>query len=322
MECIILGVEIGGTKLQLALGTTSGAILVASKGSVDKEAGGEGIRHWLLRSIPKFVDTSQYQWGQIKAIGVGFGGPINSNSGRILESIQIEGWEDFPLREWFEEQFDIPTAVENDSNAATWGEFKRGFGQGCQHFFYTNMGSGVGGGFVLDGHLFNGQGFGAGEFGHTYVPDWTTTQHDQAKKVEDLCSGWAIERRLRQPGYVPGTSMLYQELNGEMRSVTPKQLGEAAQKGDAFSLNEIDRIANAMGLGLANVLCLTGIERIAIGGGVSNLGAILIDPIKKYTKKYAFVINKGRYEISRCQLGDEIVLVGSILIAKGRFGIS
>ena len=322
MKDLILGVEIGGTKLQLAIGTAGGRILDLWQGKVDTASGGEGIRNWLEQQVPEFLANQKPNLGKIKAIGVGFGGPINSKTGHVLESIQVSGWEDFPLKDWFSLQFGLPTAVQNDSNAAAWGEYRCGFGRGSQHFFYTNIGSGIGGGFIFDGHLFDGQGFGAGEFGHTFVPDWTNdSQNAQAKEIENLCSGWAIENRLRTTGYVPDSSILFQMVNGDTSKITTKVLGIAAEQGDAFSILEIDQVAHSVGIGLANVLSLTGVERIAIGGGVSNLGYIFIEPIRRYTDRYAFISNKGKYQIERCQLGDRIVLVGAILIASDIFKI-
>ncbi len=309
MEKLILGIEIGGTKLQLAAGNVNGEILKLSQ--------------WLLEQIPPFImRVNQQERGFVEAIGCGFGGPVNSQTGRVLESIQIQGWENFPLRNWLETQFEIPSFVANDSNAATWGEFCLGFGKGSQYFFYTNLGSGVGGGFVFNGALYDGQGLGAGEFGHIYVPDWTSKEPGQGAEIESLCSGWSIETRLNKPDYIPPSSRLSQMRSEKNSDLTPQDLGKAVGIGDPFALQEIDRIARTMGYGLATVLSLTGVERIAIGGGVSHLGEVLMAPIRKYTQQYAFVSNKGRYKISQCELGDKIVLIGAMLLAKNAIKFS
>jgi len=315
MKNLFLGIEIGGTKLQLGLGTDSGKIIEIYMDNVDPEKGSLGIREWLKKYVPSFIQKAEREFGLIKAVGCGFGGPINSSRGRVLKSIQISGWEDFPIQEWLQETFSLPTIVINDSNAATWGEYCKGYGKGCRYFFYVNIGSGVGGGFVFDGKLYNGQGFGAGEFGHTFVPDWTSETTGDSEEIENLCSGWAIESRLNRSGYVPRDSLLFPKTS----SVTTSDLADAARKGDRFALKEIDLIASSIGLGLANVLCLTGVERIAVGGGVSKMGNLLIDPIRAHTRNYAFIINQGHYEINQCLLGDSIVLVGSILLAKQFF---
>ena len=319
MTSHILGIEIGGTKLQLAIGTPHGDIVALRQGRVDINRGGEGIREWLERQIPDFIEVEKHQSDDILAIGCGFGGPIDSQNGRVLQSVQIEGWGDFPLREWLEKTFLLPAIVINDSNAAAWGEYCRGFGKGTQHFFYTNIGSGIGGGFVLGGNLFDGQGYGAGEFGHTFVPDWTGRGEGRAAEIESLCSGWAIENRMQQPGYIPEDSDLFSHYSLQPLAVTASDLSESAKRGDSFALKEIDRVAHSIGIGLANVLNLTSVERIAIGGGVSKMGEILIEPIRRHTAQYVFMNNRGRYAIQQCELGDEIVLVGAILVASAAF---
>ncbi|MDY6873403.1 MAG: ROK family protein [Chloroflexota bacterium] len=320
MAEMILGVEIGGTKQQLALGTTEGEILALRRGHVDPELGADGIRYWLKENIPDFIEEQKEDKGFAapKAIGCGFGGPINSLKGRVLRSFQIEGWLDFPIQDWFEATFELPAIVDNDSNAAAWAEYVRGFGRGTQNFFYTNIGSGVGGGFVFDGRLYDGQGYGAGELGHTLAPDFTATASGAVEKVENLCSGWSVEQRLHTPGYIPETSALFRPVAGELAAISTRDLGEAARAGDNFALTEIGWVARTFGIALVNVLSLTNVERIAIGGGVANLGDVLIDPIRETVEKRVFASSQGHYEIRACELGEEIVLVGALLRAGAR----
>jgi len=316
MEKYILGVEIGGTKLQLAISSRDGEILDAHQGRVNVDAGAPGIRAWLEDQIPAMFSRASDLNVELVALGCGFGGPIDSAKGEVLKSVQIPGWSGFPLKAWFEDKFNLPTVIANDSNAATWGEYNNGSGIGSRYFFYTNMGSGVGGGIVINGQLYDGQGYGAGEFGQTYVPDWTQSQPGKPEKIENLCSGWGIEERLRTAGYVPKISMLMALAAGDFQRIDTRKLADAASAGDEFALKEIDRIAYSMGLGLANMLCLVNVEVIAIGGGVSNMGELLIEPIRKYTQKYEFISSSNNYKIGKCELGDSIVLVGAILMAR------
>lgn len=313
---LILGVEIGGTKLQIALGTPQGQLAAVYRDCVDVEKGANGILDWLLSRIPEFTSHSGDHLGRVVAIGCGFGGPIHRNTGRVLKSNQISGWDNFPIRDWLEDAFQVPVWVENDSNAAAWGEYLRGVGRGTQHFFYANIGSGVGGGFVFNGALYDGQGFGAGEFGHMTVPNPVDKSGKFPVEIEQICSGWAIEARLRQPGYIPRTSDLFLRKQGRLSDITTGDLADSAKAADAFALAEIDLVAHTMGIGLANVLCLTNVERIAIGGGVSKMGELLIEPIRQHTARYVFASSKGRYEIQQSELGDDIVLVGAILLAQ------
>lgn len=321
MEQAIIGIEIGGTKLQLAVGSPDGEIQEVLQGRVDVQRGAEGIRQWILQNLSEFVKQTELNYGKAAGIGCGFGGPINSIKGEVLKSVQIPGWSGYPLKRWLEDEFHLPAVVANDSNAATWGEYCKGTGKGCNSFFYTNMGSGVGGGIVIDGELYDGQGYGAGEFGQTYVPDWLGDQAGKPEKIENLCSGWAIEKRLRAPGYVPENSLLWELAGKDKDRLDGRKLAKAANLGDSFALEEIDHIAHSMGLGLANMLCLLNVEVIAIGGGVSHMGDLLINPIRKYTRMYEFISSTGNYTIHPCALGDSIVLAGAILLAQKEFSI-
>lgn len=321
MEKYILGVEIGGTKLRLAISTRDGEILDTHQGRVNVDAGAPGIREWLEDNLPAMFARASDLKGELVALGCGFGGPIDTTKGEVLKSVQIRGWSGFPIKAWFEDKFNLPAVIANDSNAATWGEYNNGSGRGSRYFFYTNMGSGVGGGIVIDGQLYDGQGYGAGEFGQTYVPDWTHDQPGKPEKIENLCSGWGIEERLRTAGYVPQDSILMELASGDAQAIDARKLVEAARAGDEFALKEIDQIAYSMGLGLANMLCLVNVEVIAIGGGVSNMGELLIEPIRKYAQKYEFISSHNNYKIGKCELGDSIVLVGAILIARDTFNL-
>lgn len=313
---LFIGIEIGGTKLQLAVGNRNGELQNLISGQVEKDQGAMGILEWLANSIPKFIENSQTHTDNIVAIGCGFGGPVHRNTGRVLKSNQIFGWDDFPLKDWLEDTFLLPAWVDNDSDAATWGEYQKGFGRGIENFFYTNIGSGVGGGFIINGSLYDSHGIGAGEFGHTLIPNPFTNQDDIAMEIESISSGWSIEKRLRKPGYVPKTSDLFKRVGGKVSILSTQDLAISALAGDPFALNEIDLVAHSLGIGLANVLCLTNVEKIAVGGGVAKMGDLLLKPIRHYTAKYFFMSSQSQYQIQQSELGDEIVLIGSILLAS------
>lgn len=312
---MIAGVEIGGTKTQICVGSTDGTIKKTVRGRVETEKGSQGILDWIQENLTALIKEETEQGNKIEAIGVGFGGPLETETGIIMKSVQIAGWNDFCLKKWFEDTFHIPSFIYNDSSAAGYGEYILGSGKGTKQFFYTNMGSGVGGSLIIDGNLYDGQGYGAAELGQTRVPDWTSDQPGKDERLEAICSGWAIEQRLRKPGYIPADSILIKMCEGESSKVTNQMLGEAAKQNDAFALAELDRIANTMSIALANVLCLMQVERIAVGGGFSLIGEPLFEPLRKYTKQREFISNTGHYEVEQCKLGEAIVLQGAMLLA-------
>ena len=180
---MFLGCEIGGTKLQIGIVTRRGQLRQLVRLPVDRPAGRDGILRQFTQIIPGILQDNQVQ-----AIGVGFGGPVDGRRGRVVRSHQITGWRGFELRRWFTQQFHLPAVVENDSNCAALAEARCGAGRGKRVVFYTNIGTGIGGGLVVDGQLYNGR-YGAMELGHTRLSvgqQWPT--------VEELASGLAIER--------------------------------------------------------------------------------------------------------------------------------
>ncbi len=311
----VIAVEIGGTKLQAALGTPSGEIEFLERGQAPADEGAHAILEWFNTSVPALLARARENGVTVSGIGVGFGGPVETATGKALVSHQVGGWSGFPLKDWFEERFDLPTFVANDSNAGGWGEYHRGTGRGTRHFVYSNIGSGIGGALIVDGNLHDGQGLGAGEIGHTYVPDWTADTPGAARKLEDLCSGWSIERRMRTlPRLEPGTP-LAELTDGDPGRITCAILGEAARRGDPVAKEEIGRVAGAVGLALANVITLFHPERIALGGGVSLMGEVLLEPLRAAAAEHVFGPYRDRYEIVPSALGESIVLVGALLLA-------
>ena len=251
---MLIAIEIGGTKLQLSLGQEDGRIEKTVRGRVNAEDGAAGILRWMEEHMAKTL--AEVPEGTVKAVVVGFGGPLETATGTILKSVQIRGWDNFSLKKWFEDRFGIPAFVFNDSSAGGYGEYRLGSGRGTKQFFYTNIGTGIGGSLIVDGRLYDGQGVGAAELGHTRVPDWVGGQPGADTELELLCSGQSVEKRLRTPHYIPSDSLLMQLCGTDTSTVTNQMLGEAAHAGDLFALAEIDRVARSMAIAISTVLCL------------------------------------------------------------------
>lgn len=315
MNHLVIALEIGGTKLQVALGTPEGEILAKNRGQADTSEGATSVLRWFDESIPSMLELGHASGRTVNGIGVGFGGPVDTASGGALVSHQVGGWGGFPLKSYFEDKFRLPTAVGNDANVSGWAEYCRGSGRGCRTFCYMNIGSGIGGAFVIDGKLFDGQGLGAAEIGHTYVPDWTSGVPGAHIKLERLCSGWAIEKRLQTSAQLRSATPLHALCGGDPTRITCPMLGRAAAEGDVFALDELDRTAQSLAVALSNVIALIHPERIALGGGVSLLGDVLLEPLRKHVNAICFGPYRGRFEIVPCELGEDVVLVGGLLIA-------
>lgn len=313
MDEYILAIETGGTKIQMALGTKDGTIIYNYRTVVNRGNGFQGILDTVCDSLPELKAEAVKKGGIISVIGIGFGGPVNTEEGVAIWSAQIDGWKGFPIKEFFEEKTNITTYVFNDSDAAAWGEYCKGEGKGSQIFFYTNMGSGVGGGVVIHGKLFTGNGYGAMEFGQSYLYDPNKSGKYPINHVEKICSGWGIEHRLRND-LIPATSLLWQLCNGEQDKINCLMWAEGIKGKDEYSLNVLDEVSELFSIAISNAICFFSPQIVAIGGGVSLIGEPLISRLNYYTNQYVYENCKGKYKIVKSALDESIVLVGGLLL--------
>ena len=184
-----LAIEIGGTKLQLAVGDAAGSPLeVVERRDVDPAQGAEGIRNQIAQVGPELIRDYD-----VAAVGIGFGGPVDAQQGRIIKSFQIDGWDGFVITDWAEQVMQRPAVLGNDSDLAGLGEARYGAGRGHRIVFYSNVGSGIGGALVTDGQLYTGGVGGAAEIGH--LRPGIASDSDQ-QTVESISSGWGMRTPL------------------------------------------------------------------------------------------------------------------------------
>ena len=223
------------------------------------------------------------------------------------------------MKQWFEKSFGLPVNVVNDTVTGGFAELYKGAGRNSENFFYTNIGTGIGGGLYIHRKYYDGSGFGASYLGNMLVPDWRSLLPGGYTRTELLCSGRSIEKRLRSEGYIPKISSLSRCHGGDIGRITCVDLAEAVRAGDMFACVELDKIAESFSISLVNILAAQGVDTVVIGGGVANMGDILFDRIRKFTDNLAFIANKGRYQILQSELLDDAVLVGALLVASGGY---
>ena len=326
MENLYIGIEIGATKQQAALGTADGRLLHTITGKIPLPRGAQDVLDWLSAKVPELLRMEERFGGRVRSLAAGFGGEIESSTGRTLNSVQVPGWEDFPLRGWLEETFSMPAEVLNDTVAGGFSELYLGRGKEAGNVFYTNIGSGIGGAFFIDRVYYDGVGYGAAYFGNTYIPDWQSPEPGAMTRVEEICSGLGIERRLRRPGYVPAGSRIMEMCGGDPAAISCRMMEDAARAGDSFALEEVDRIAKSYSIGLSNVLTLMSPELVIVGGGVAKMGGLLLDRVREYTDRIAFISCRGHYTIEQSVMMDDAVIAGAVycaghpeLIRKGSY---
>ena len=298
-----LGIEIGGTKLQIVAGDDFANIVARQRFTVASGSGAGGIRQQIASALPSLVR----EW-QPSAIGMGFGGPVDWRTGCLARSHQVEGWSGFRMAEWLLELAGVPVVVENDSNTATFAEATRGAGAGLDPVFYFNLGSGVGGGLVVDGKIYHGQAPGEAEFGHVRLDKSGVT-------VEERCSGWAVDARIRQLKASGVKSLLCEQL-----PATPggeaKLLPQALAAGDEAAHQLIREVAEDLAFALSHVTHLFHPEVIVLGGGLSLIGEPLRAAVAAALPRLVMEVFHGGPPIKLSALGEDAVPVGALLLAQ------
>lgn len=306
-----IGVEIGGTKQQVASFNEKGEMIKMFSERVKLIRGALDILDWMKDKIPQLLTKNTV------SIGVGFGGIVDTSDGSSACSVHVPGWDKFPIKKWFEETFLLPTVVVNDTVCGGYAEVLQGTGKGVESFFYTNIGTGCGGAMFKNGKNYDGIGTGGAYHGQIYVPSWDNL--NTPVRMEEICRGPAIEERLRTKGYVPKSSLLCEMCGGDVEKLSCKEWGKAANMGDEFALSDIDRWAKTYATALSTLITLLAPQKVAIGGGVANIGDVIMDAIRKHTDDLIFISMKDRYEIVRCKTMDMAVLIGAAMYARDGF---
>lgn len=311
---MFLGIEIGGTKLQLGLGRGDGVIHSLWRGSVNPSEGGEGIRRQILTAVPELLGYAMANASDVTGIGVGFGGPTDDDSQTVIKSHQIEGWDNFPLADWLSDMLDKPTVICNDADTAGLGEALFGAGKGLSPIFYITVGTGVGGGLIIDGKIFRGCGRGAAEIGHLRAL-WSPSD-----VLEDLSSGRGIEANIRLPEDTDEdlVGLIEHAENGRL---TVKSVAAAARGGSPRALRILQCSVDALADGIVSVITLLCPRRIVIGGGVSLMGTdLFFEPLRRQVRMSTFPPFAGLTDIVPAALGEEVVIHGALAMARQKFG--
>ncbi len=314
---LAIGIEIGGTKLQVVAGPDEGHVLGAARGAVDLARGPAGIRETLDTLADEALSAAGAQGARPVAVGIGFGGPVDSKMGRVICSHQVPGWSGFELGKWANERWGAPAIVQNDASTAAWGEWRLGAGRGINRLFYITVGSGIGGGWVCDGKLDEGQGLGAAEIGHT----WVAAPGGGYEKLENICSGWSIGRRATEALAHGGRgSRMRAVADANGGRVTARDVSEAAEAGDSLAVEILDETTDALAAAIGNVVTLLNPQRIVIGGGVSLMGDCLWKPLREKVANRGFAPFAGTYDLVPAGLGEAVVTRGALSLAFAAIG--
>lgn len=339
---MFLGIEIGGTKLQLGVGQADGQLAALERLDVVPSDGAEGILRAIAETGPALI-----QRYQARRVGIGFGGPVDRDTGCVTTSHQIVGWDSFPLRSWCEQKLGIPVVLGNDCDSAALGEALFGAGQGSRRVFFVTVGTGIGGGFVVDGEIDGTERAAIAEIGHLR-PGPNHRRADET--VESVSSGWGIAALARQrvegwiaqslPGLPPQApkqspaeirqhlqslaemdrefeAELLLRCDGDLDGLTAKMIGQAAEEGNEVARQVVMHAVETLGWAIAQVVTLLAPQVVVVGGGVSLLGnSLFLEPLRRAAEAFVFPPLIGTYRIAPAALGEEVVVHGALALCR------
>ena len=306
MEKYAVGVDIGGTTVKIGLFTIEGKVLSKWEIETRKESNGKYILNDIAKSLDEEFAKQHIEKDAVKSIGVGVPGPVTED-GQVLGCVNI-GWDVFNIEEALTKETGICVKAGNDANVAALGELWQGGGKGCNNMVMVTLGTGVGGGIIVNGKIIAGTNGAAGEIGHITV----------CKDEKEACNcgkHGCLEQYTSATGIVrlAVNALKTTDKESGLRKfdvITAKDVFDLAKSGDQLALEIVDHFADTLGSALAQISCVVDPEIIVIGGGVSKAGEIITESVKKYYQENAFHASRNT-EFRLALLGNDAGIYGA-----------
>ena len=309
-----VSLDLGGTRFRVAVGTDEGKIEWRVSRSTEVTRGLDAVLQSLFQAIDEAIAVAGGA-SMVNGIGVAAPGPLDPWTGVIVNPPNMPGWTRVPLKQLFEDRYDVPATVVNDANLAAVGEHRYGAGRGLKDVVYVTVSTGIGGGVIIDNQLFLGHNGFAGEIGHI-----TVDMHGERCAcgnigcLEALASGTSIARHARE-AVAAGERTALNTIQPDL--ITAKDVTDAAYRGDEVAQRLLREAGISLGVGIVNLAHLFNPERVILGGGVSlNAGRILWDAIHEIVRARTMAPCLRDLEVVPASLGDDAGLLGGIAVAS------
>lgn len=314
-----IGIDVGGTNVKIALVDDNGKIIYSNSVPTYAKMGYEYTVNNIKQAIKDLMKETNTTPSDIEGIGFDFPGQVDCKTGVVKLAPNIPGWVNVPIAQMIEDEFHIPTRIDNDVRCAALGELKFGAGRGCENFICITVGTGIGSGIVINGKVVRGATNAAGELGHIKLQmnGGPICGCGDTGCLEAFASGPAIVAMAQE--YIKGgKSTKFREMAAvEGGEITPYMVAKAAEEGDPVAKIIFEIVGEYIGIGLTSVINLLNPERVIIGGGVAESGELLLGPIRKTIKERAMVVAGNAVEIVPAQLGNSAGVIGASMLIEG-----
>ena len=295
-----IGIDFGGTTIKSAV-VLDGRIIERGAAIETQEA----TRDAILEALVATVEQLHAKAPEIAGVGIGLPGIVDTANGTIYELTNVPGWEGMPLAEWMRERTGLLTTIDNDVNAMTYGEWKYGAARDGRHVFCITLGTGVGGGLILDGQLYRGAQLGAGEIGHMSI--------DYRGKPSPSGNPGGLEEYVGNREIAARAVALYAAagVTRPVEDCTPRDLARLAGEGDAIASGIWEEVGLQVGVALANVIWILNPDTVIIGGGVAKAGELLLRPIRETIRARTTRILHEHLRVVAAELGNDAGIIGN-----------
>ncbi len=310
-----VGIDLGGTNVQLGVVSPDLRLIGSAKRKTKAEEGLEGVLGRIISGVEECAKAAGVAMSDLGGVGIGAPGAVDAVRGIVIEAVNLR-WDDVPLAEILTKRLKMPVYLDNDVNVAVYGENKLGSGKNAKHCLGIWAGTGIGGGLILNGQMYYGGYLTAGEIGHTILfPNMPRGE----RSLEQNCSRTTIVDRLVRLIKANQKSKLVEEVGGDLSNIKSKALGRCYEAGDKLVCEVIDSAADLLGIAAANAVTLLSLERVIIGGGLTEaVGKPFVDRIARSFREHVFPEELRKVEIVASHLEDNAGVFGAALIAMER----
>lgn len=318
-----IGVDLGGTNIKFGIVSAQGKVLHKGIISAQVNLGREAILNNIKKGIEKSLAFADKKRIKIKGIGVGSPGTVNLETGKIEGSCpNLPQMVNVNLKSWLSKSFEFPIYVDNDANVMALAEYKFGAAKGYKDALCLTLGTGIGGGIILDGKVFHGSNFAGAEFGHMSICyNGRQCNCGGIGCLEMYASAPAIVKDAKRLLHRNKNSIIHELVQGDLDRLTTEIIFEAERRGDVLASDVINQACVYLGAGIASAVNLLNPQMVVIGGGVSEGGESFIRRIEKEVKERAFPSATKNLKVVKAKLGNEAGFIGAAMLAESRSNI-